>query len=64
MCLGDFNDILYYKEKQKGRVKEKRKVECFKEMVDQCQLNDAGFKGQRFTWIGKKRRGGNKRKIR
>ena len=52
MCIGDFNDFLLYSEKQDGRLKEKRKVESFAKIVNVCQLNDAMFQRQQFTWFG------------
>ena len=46
MCIGDFNDILLYSEKQGERMEENRKVESFQDMVNTCQLNDVMYKGK------------------
>ena len=35
-----------------GRRKEKRKIECFQEMINSCGLNVAHYKGQKLTWYG------------
>ena len=50
MCVGDFNDVVSEMEKKGGRRKEKKKIECFQEMINSCGLNDAHYKGQKFTW--------------
>ena len=52
MCVGDFNDVISEMEKKGGRRKEKKKIECFQEMINSCGLNDAHYKGQKFTWYG------------
>ena len=39
-------------EKEGGRSKERNKIECFQEMMRECDLNEVKFQGQRFTWFG------------
>ncbi|OMO94054.1 reverse transcriptase [Corchorus capsularis] len=53
-CIGDFNDILDDSEKEGGGLKDRRYIRCFQEMVEQCQLIDIQFQGQKFTWMGKR----------
>ena len=45
LCLGDFNDILYNYEKEGGNIRAVRKIKRFKMMIENCRLNDLGFKG-------------------
>ena len=52
VCIGDFNDVAYMMEKEGGRSKERNKIECFQEMMRECDLNEVKFQGQRFTWFG------------
>ena len=52
MCIGDFNDIVSDIEKEAGRRKEKRKRNCFQELISSCLLNDVHYQGQKFTWFG------------
>ena len=52
MCVGDFNDVASILEKEGGRIKERRKIECFKEMTATCSLNEVHSQEQAFTWFG------------
>ncbi|XWS18039.1 hypothetical protein CRYUN_Cryun32bG0008000 [Craigia yunnanensis] len=54
MGIRDFNDVASIMEKEGGRRKERRKVECFQEMIRDSDLNEVHFKGQQFTWFGMK----------
>ena len=45
ICLGDFNDILYNYEKERGNIRAARKIKGFRMMIEECKLNDLGFKG-------------------
>lgn len=51
-CIGDFNDIFEFDEKEGGRPKEKRKIDTFRSMVEECGLYNVSFQGQKFTWTG------------
>ncbi|XP_016676453.1 uncharacterized protein [Gossypium hirsutum] len=50
LITGDFNEILFSYEKQGGRVKEKRQMTAFREVLEECEINNLGFFGQWFTW--------------
>ncbi|KAA3465094.1 reverse transcriptase [Gossypium australe] len=50
LVCGDFNEILYSTGKRGGILKEERKMESFKEALEECQLEDLGFSGEWFTW--------------
>jgi hypothetical protein len=50
LCVGDFNDILEENEKWEGRRKALRQMREFQRVVEQCNLQDLGFLGPRFTW--------------
>ncbi|XVF82705.1 hypothetical protein PTKIN_Ptkin16aG0070600 [Pterospermum kingtungense] len=41
-----------YEEKEKGKQKEKRNVDSFWNFVQDCELNNIPFQGQKFTWFG------------
>ncbi|XP_050217409.1 uncharacterized protein LOC126668246 [Mercurialis annua] len=47
---GDFNEILWQKERVGGRHREERKMQAFREVLANCNLRDLGFKGSQFTW--------------
>ncbi|KAA3461526.1 reverse transcriptase [Gossypium australe] len=50
LVCGDFNEILYSTEKRGGIPREERKMESFREALEECQLEDMGYSGVRFTW--------------
>jgi endonuclease/exonuclease/phosphatase family metal-dependent hydrolase len=50
LCAGDFNKVLEENEKWGGRRKALRQMREFHKVVEQCQLQDLGFSGPRFTW--------------
>lgn len=47
---GDINEFMYSFEKVGDLVREEKRMETFKEVLDECQLADLGFYGQWFTW--------------
>lgn len=59
ICLGDFNDISHHDKKIGGQRKDQRMIDEFSNMLMQLQVDDIGFKGQRWTWSNN-RRGNNK----
>ncbi|XP_059436514.1 uncharacterized protein LOC132169501 [Corylus avellana] len=50
LCAGDFNEILEDSEKWGGRRKALRQMQDFQQVVEQCNLQDLGFSGPKFTW--------------
>lgn len=48
--MGDFNEILYNMEKEGGRPRTQRQLQAFHDVLSDCELNDMGFLGDRFTW--------------
>ncbi|KAA3481796.1 Exo_endo_phos domain-containing protein [Gossypium australe] len=50
LVVGDFNEILFSFEKQDGRMREKRQMEAFRKVLEDCELADFGFSGQWYTW--------------
>ncbi|KAA3478183.1 reverse transcriptase [Gossypium australe] len=47
---GDFNEIMYGFEKQGGLPREEKRMEEFRNTLQDCQLFDLGFSGNWFTW--------------
>ncbi|KAA3461725.1 Exo_endo_phos domain-containing protein [Gossypium australe] len=47
---GDFNEILYSFEKSGGVQRDNKRMEAFRETLEDCQLVDIGFSGVWFTW--------------
>lgn len=47
---GDFNEILHYGEKEGSSNKERRGMVGFREVVEECNLNDLRFVGPWYTW--------------
>ncbi|XVE71697.1 hypothetical protein DITRI_Ditri10aG0172400 [Diplodiscus trichospermus] len=52
MCIGDFNDIIREEEKEGGRRKDRRKINCFRDFVEGSGLQDVKAKGMKYTWSG------------
>ncbi|KAL0004665.1 hypothetical protein SO802_012226 [Lithocarpus litseifolius] len=50
LCGGDFNEILKSHEKRGGRLRPYGQIEKFREVLDECNLLDLGFSGNKFTW--------------
>lgn len=49
MCIGDFNDIRFNQEKERGQLKQTRMMDAFNNMIG-VEILDARFKDQSFTW--------------
>ncbi|XP_016725413.1 uncharacterized protein [Gossypium hirsutum] len=47
---GDFNEIMYAHEKNGGAVRTERQMEKFRKVLEECELLDMGYRGQKFTW--------------
>lgn len=51
VVLGDFNVILAYHERKGGSSNfSSRGMQNFRDMVQSCNLLDAGFQGSSYTW--------------
>ncbi|XP_074306600.1 uncharacterized protein LOC141641852 [Silene latifolia] len=48
--FGDFNEILSGQEKEGGVIRGERQMDAFREALDDCALQDMGYKGNIFTW--------------
>lgn len=54
LCFGDFNEILNLNEKLGGRERNMSMVANFKEAVNDCNLEDLGYRGYPFTWSNRR----------
>ena len=54
---GDFNEILTSNEKFSASPASQRRISCFQNCLDNCNLLDLGFNGPRFTWTNKRQDG-------
>ena len=50
LCIGDFNAFLQSSEKLSKRLAQVSQVEDFRVALEECQLEDLGFKGYPYTW--------------
>lgn len=50
LCGGKFNEIHKTHEKSGGRLRPYGQMESFREVLDECNLFDLGFVGNKFTW--------------
>ncbi|KAF5465338.1 hypothetical protein F2P56_015356 [Juglans regia] len=50
LCVGDFNEILSTNEKVGGPLRPYGQMECFREALEDCDLSDMGYVGNKFTW--------------
>ncbi|KAA3469681.1 reverse transcriptase [Gossypium australe] len=50
IVCGDFNEILYNFEKKGGLPRDEKKMEEFRQVLEECQLADLGYSGNWFTW--------------
>ncbi|KAA3488794.1 reverse transcriptase [Gossypium australe] len=50
LVAGDFNEILYSFEKRGGVPREQKRMEAFRDTLEDCQLMDMGYSGVWFTW--------------
>lgn len=50
-CLiGDFNDMMYIDEKRGGREHPRNLLAGFVDILNECNLIDLGFTGEKYTW--------------
>lgn len=50
MVTGDLNDIMYSFEKEGGKPMPSHFMSSFKDALDDCNLSDLGYYGDKFTW--------------
>lgn len=50
LMAGDFNEVLYAYEKVGGRPKSQRCMDAFRGVLEECGMDDLGYKGDMFTW--------------
>ena len=50
LCGGDFNELLKSHEKNGGRLRPYGQMESFRQVLDECNLLDLGYMGNKFTW--------------
>ena len=47
---GDFNEILFASEKEGGNIRPQRCMQAFRDAMDDCNVEDLGYRGDIFTW--------------
>ena len=57
LVIGDFNEIIGLSEKEGGRIRPKRQMELFLEVINFCALRDLGYVELKFTWLFQQRDG-------
>nr|POE64005.1 hypothetical protein CFP56_02038 [Quercus suber] len=50
LCIGDFNELMQGDEKEGGSTRPVRQMASFCIAVNESQLRDLGYVGQKFTW--------------
>lgn len=50
VILGDFNEILSADEKEGGNPRPYQMMQAFQDCLADCDLDDMGFEGDRYTW--------------
>lgn len=55
LVVGDFNEIAHVSEKFGGKAPKCHKMNPFNSCINDCNLIDVGFHGQRFTWTNRRR---------
>ncbi|EEE51789.1 hypothetical protein OsJ_33245 [Oryza sativa Japonica Group] len=50
LCVGDFNEVLFSWEKERGHAKAQSCMDRFRQTLDCCSLSNLGFTGDPFTW--------------
>ena len=56
MCIGDFNEVKENEEKD-GVWRTGRKINSFRDFINDCELMEVPYKGQLYTWFNKKGNG-------
>lgn len=50
VIIGDMNEILYSFEKEGGNERQERFMQAFRETLEDGNLSDHGYTGDKFTW--------------
>ncbi|KAL2929017.1 RNA polymerase II holoenzyme cyclin-like subunit [Bienertia sinuspersici] len=50
VIFGDFNEITSLAEKEGGASRGERQMDAFRHVIDDCHLQDLGYRGSVFTW--------------
>lgn len=50
LLIGDLNGIQFLHEKDRGNPRPQQYMQAFQQVIDDCELRDMGFRGDRFTW--------------
>jgi endonuclease/exonuclease/phosphatase family metal-dependent hydrolase len=50
LILGDFNEIMFSHEKEGGNQRPSAFMQAFRDALMDCDLEDLGFQGEKFTW--------------
>jgi hypothetical protein len=48
--IGDFNDILFSREKEGGNRRPHSFMKAFQDALTDCELEDIDFLGDKYTW--------------
>ncbi|KAK2661827.1 hypothetical protein Ddye_000401 [Dipteronia dyeriana] len=54
VCMGDFNEIMFYNEEIGGTRINWKDLARFREVVEECKPEDMGFRDPKFTWSNKR----------
>jgi hypothetical protein len=57
LVIGDFNEILEQSEKEGGVLRREAQMDLFLNTLEDCYLSDLGFRGPKFTWVGRRTKG-------
>ncbi|KAF5468931.1 hypothetical protein F2P56_013039 [Juglans regia] len=50
LCVRDFNEIVTTNEKSGGMLRPYRQMVSFRKALEECELSDMGFVGNKYTW--------------
>ncbi|KAA3460285.1 reverse transcriptase [Gossypium australe] len=50
LVAGDFNEFMFSFEKKGGNPRDQKRMEVFRETIEECNLMDIGFSGVWYTW--------------
>jgi hypothetical protein len=53
LCCGDFNEVLSQDEHIGPRDRTESQINAFRECLQDCELQDLGFEGPKFTWCNR-----------